>query len=59
MALGPTGGGVSGRASGVVEGSVDLGGADLSAQASGEIAGLAKFGITASGSKPAPMRMWT
>ncbi|WP_183479487.1 MBG domain-containing protein [Mitsuaria sp. BK037] len=46
VALGPTGGGVSGRASGVVEGSVDLGGADLSAQASGEIAGLAKFGIT-------------
>ena len=45
--IGPTGVGASGTASGVAEGSVDLGGGvDVSAQASGEVSALAKFGIT-------------
>jgi len=46
VAIGLTGVGASGSASGAVEAGVDLGGADLSTQASGEITGLAKFGIT-------------
>lgn len=46
VTIGPRGGGVSGSASGVVETGVAIGGVDLSTQASGEISGLAKFGIT-------------
>ncbi|WP_431051681.1 beta strand repeat-containing protein [Roseateles sp. L2-2] len=46
VTIGPRGGAVSGTASGVVETGVTVGGVDLSTQASGEVSGLAKFGIT-------------
>ncbi|NML44245.1 filamentous hemagglutinin N-terminal domain-containing protein [Ramlibacter sp. G-1-2-2] len=46
VTIGDRGGSVSGRAQGVVEGSVSLGDADLSAQAGSAAEALLKFGVT-------------